>query len=128
MYQYCGWNIDDIEIWAVDEDQIPGSGDWPGAGPAIRVLSLDAVCPNPVSRDALIHYALPTESQVSLRVFDLQGRLVATPIKQLIQPGGRYITWWNGATDTGSKLSPGTYLLRLNAADQAVTKKLIVVR
>jgi hypothetical protein len=94
----------------------------------IRVLSIDAVCPNPVVRDAAIHYALPTESEVSLRVFDLQGRLVATPVKELMQQRGRHVAWWNGRTETETWLGSGTYFLRLQANDKVVTKKLVVVR
>ena len=50
----------------------------PPSSPAVFVLSQNA--PNPARQNTLIRYSLPAPASVSLTVYDLQGRRVATPL------------------------------------------------
>jgi hypothetical protein len=59
---------------------------------------------------------------VSLKVYDVLGREVATLVNEVKQPG-TYTVQWN-ATDMAS----GVYLYRLQSGSFSETKKLILLR
>ncbi len=78
--------------------------------------------PNPFNPTTIISFAIGRQSSVSLKVFDLLGREVATLVNQEMQPG-RY----NRVFD-GSGLASGVYLSRLQAGAFAQTRKLLMLR
>jgi hypothetical protein len=78
--------------------------------------------PNPFNTSTTISFAIPSKSFVSLKIFDLQGREVATIISEEISEG-YYTRKWNAAG-----LSGGIYFYRLQAGSYSETKKLILVR
>lgn len=64
--------------------------------------------PNPFSDSTEFHYTLHEPGWVTLTIFDLQGRQVATLVESRIQASGAQRIGWAGAA-----LAPGTYLARL---------------
>jgi hypothetical protein len=78
--------------------------------------------PNPVDRQGTIEYALPDSKKVTLRVYDVLGRRVATLEKGRREAGRHQVQ-----LDTGS-LASGVYFGRLRAGDQTRTQKIVVVR
>jgi hypothetical protein len=79
--------------------------------------------PNPVRASATIRYALPAEGPVSLDVFDLQGRRVASLLRNIIRPAGisqisLEVVGWR----------EGFYFCRLKAAGSVATRKFVVLR
>jgi len=78
--------------------------------------------PNPFNPSTNITFNLPSKSFVSLKVFDLLGREVATLVNQE-KPAGTY----NITFDAG-KLPSGVYFYRLQAGSFIETKKLILLR
>jgi hypothetical protein len=78
--------------------------------------------PNPLRRATTIRFFLNRAEQVSLQVFDLNGRLVATLIDRQMNRGGHAVqfeapSWPNGM-----------YIYRLQAGTQTQQKKLVVLR
>ena len=71
---------------------------------------------NPLRDRALIHFGLPESRDVSLRVFDVQGRCVRTLLDG-IQPAGAHSLEWNGTDERGSRLAHGTYFVRFVSGD-----------
>jgi len=69
--------------------------------------------------------ASPTE--VTLDVFDVSGRRVASLEDGLMTPGP-HESPWNLTDDDGSTVASGVYFYRLEAGDETLTRKLIVVR
>jgi len=84
----------------------------PSALPAEYELS--AVFPNPFNSVVSFKYALPLASDVDIRIYDLQGRLVYQEL-QVNQPAGRYDLSWSGKSWTGSDVPSGVYLIILRA-------------
>lgn len=78
--------------------------------------------PNPFNPSTNIHYELPREEFVTLTVFDLLGRKVATLVNER-QPGGYHSV----AFDAG-KVSSGLYFYRLTAGTFADIKKMMLIR
>jgi hypothetical protein len=78
--------------------------------------------PNPVGRQGTVEYALPEETKVTLRVYDVLGREVAT-LARGQKAAGRHTVQLS--TDD---LSSGVYFGRLQAGGQTRTLKITVVR
>jgi hypothetical protein len=65
--------------------------------------------PNPFNPTTVISYQLPVNSQVTLKVFDMLGREVATLVNEQ-RPAGSYDVPWNA-----SRFASGVYLVRMDA-------------
>ena len=81
-----------------------------------------SVCP------ILISYTLVGEGVLwtELEVYDISGRLVKTLFAEDCSPGD-YVIKWDGLSENGEKVSPGTYFCLLSAGKFAETKKMMVV-
>jgi flagellar hook assembly protein FlgD len=64
---------------------------------------------------------------VTLRVYDVSGRLVRTLIHGTV-PAGRNTVAWDGRDGEGQRLSSGVYFYRLETADRSLTKKSLLLR
>lgn len=78
--------------------------------------------PNPARSSAIIRFSLPQAAPVTLSVFDVQGRRVASLLDHALQAAGRHDV---PLQSDGWK--PGVYLYRLEAGGHSATRKLIVL-
>jgi hypothetical protein len=78
--------------------------------------------PNPFNPSTAISFGLPSQSFVSLKVFDVVGREAATIISEEL-PAGYYSRQWDAAN-----MASGVYFYRLQAGSITETKKLILLR
>src|SRR5690606_31179650 len=85
-------------------------------------LALGQNYPNPVisGATATIPYTLERQGYVSLKVYNTLGRLVATLVDGMVEPGAQR-TQLNTA-----KLNPGVYIYRLYADGSATERKMVV--
>lgn len=83
--------------------------------------------PNPFHEKTEIQYAVPAKSEVSLRIYDLTGRLVRTLVETEVE-AGMHVSHWDSRDETGSVVPGGVYLYRLTSGDQVSTRKLILLR
>jgi len=70
--------------------------------------------PNPFNPTTVIPYALPDESRVSVRIFDITGRHVRTLMGGERQSAGWYRLTWDGADASGREAGSGIYLYRFD--------------
>ena len=68
--------------------------------------------PNPFNPLTRISFRMERDAQVSLRVYDVQGRLVRTLVDDYLAAGPRVVEW-DGSDDRGLPAASGTYYLRL---------------
>lgn len=94
----------------------------PGAGPTQRV-TLEVPWPNPAQTEATIRFAVAGSAPVSLMLFDARGRAVREVLRSERYPPGRHTV----RVDVRG-LAGGTYLIRLQAGGQTVSRTLSVVR
>ncbi|PYM07105.1 MAG: hypothetical protein DMD82_06660 [Candidatus Rokuibacteriota bacterium] len=86
-------------------------------------LALAQSAPNPARSTAIVHYALPSALPVTLSVFDIQGRRIATLLDHQLQPAGDHDVLLQA-----DRWRPGVYFYRLEAAGKVATRRMIVVR
>ena len=94
-------------------------------GPASRLpatFRLYQNYPNPFNPATTIDYEVPRMAQVSLTIFDLLGRRVATLVNGIRTPG-RFSVEWNAV-----RQASGVYFCRMQAGNFAMTTKLLLVR
>jgi len=96
--------------------------DVAGAGvPTSMVLAQSD--PNPARGGTSIRFALPTAAPVTLTVYDLQGRCIASLLDREPQSAGVH-----DVRLSTSSWPAGCYLYRLQAGGEVVTRKMVVLR
>jgi hypothetical protein len=88
----------------------------PASTPLPERLEL-TVRPNPLQSGTNIRLALPVAGEVSLDIYDVQGRKVAALMNGGVAPG-YYDTYWGGSDDNGTRVGSGVYFCRLSIDGQ----------
>jgi len=88
--------------------------------------------PNPFNPTTRIDYSIPKTSHVSLKVFDVMGREVATLVDEVQGSGFKSVEFdasglASGVSSKGGYAS-GVYFYRLRAGEFVETKKLVILR
>lgn len=78
--------------------------------------------PNPFNATTSIRYKIPERSEVSLKIFDIMGKKVATLIMEEQEAGKHTLSFHAGG------LASGLYLYQLTAGRFRKTKKMILVK
>jgi hypothetical protein len=84
--------------------------------------------PNPFNPSTMIRFALPDAAAVTLRVYDVQGRLVRTLVDGVSKRAGVHEIEWNGTDDAGRAVSSGVYFYRLTAGTESLTRKAVLLK
>jgi len=87
-----------------------------------RELTLSQNYPNPFNPTTEIRYSIVKQAFVSLKVFDLLGKEVATLVNEVKQPGTYEVQW------EAAGVASGIYFYRIITADFIATKKMVVVK
>lgn len=83
---------------------------------------LTKVFPNPFNPSTTISYALPKDAMVTIKVYDILGKEVATLVNEY-KTSGAYSVKFNG-----DNLASGIYLYKIEAGEFKETKKLLLIR
>ena len=78
--------------------------------------------PNPFNPSTNISFSLPSKSVVSVNIYDITGRKVATLVNEELA-AGNYVRHWNAAN-----MPSGIYFYRMQAGTFRDTKKLMLLR
>ncbi len=90
-------------------------------------FSVDQNVPNPFVSNTRIRFALPESRAVSLKVYNVEGRLVRT-LADRAYPAGRHELAWDGNDGTGSRVTSGVYFYRFSAGPFESEKKMVVLK
>lgn len=85
-------------------------------------IKLDQNYPNPFNPTTTISYAVTSADQVSLTVYDLTGRQVATLVDGLVPAGSHEVTFQAG------NLPSGLYIYRLQTSEQSIARTLTLIK
>jgi hypothetical protein len=90
-------------------------------------FSLEQNYPNPFNPRTAISYQLIATSFVTLKVYDLLGREVATVINEMGTPG-KHTAVWNGKNDSGELVTSGVYMYQLRTGSSVITRKMVLLK
>ncbi len=85
------------------------------------------IFPNPVSKSTIISFSLSQAERVSVKIFDMTGRLVKTLANAEMNEGNHQLEW-NATDEKGNAVGAGIYFLKVDARDFSETKKLSVMK
>jgi hypothetical protein len=80
------------------------------------------ISPNPVSNSMTISFSLSQSQKVSLKIFDMNERLVSTLADKMFEEGENQIAW------QADEVNAGIYFLQFQSAENVQTEKLIVAK
>jgi len=88
--------------------------------------------PNPFNPETWIPYQLSRSAEVSIRLYDAQGRLVRT-LDLGERTAGFYLgrnraAYWDGLNSAGEKVASGIYFYQLNVGDFKAMRKMVIVK
>ena len=85
-------------------------------------FTLNQNYPNPFNPSTTISFSVPQSGQVSLTIYDLLGRRVATLVNEELNAGNYNVKF------DASQLSSGVYVYRLTAKNFVSSKKMILMK
>ena len=128
-------------IWSQDSfnftksafgDQGSGFGEWTNTGePFESEIAAEAMPngfalhkphPNPFNPTTALNFELRAASHVSLKVYDIAGRLAAILVNDWREAGSHEVTF------NGSGLASGVYIVRLDAGGQQGSQKMVLMK
>jgi hypothetical protein len=118
-----GWYVDDIRVFSQT-----GVNETSGLV-ASELTKLFGVCPNPFKYHSEMSYQLAQATRVSLKVYDISGRLVKSLSDgNEIKEPGYYTVSWDGQDDLGRKVPAGVYFVRFDTDHCQQIEKTILFR
>ena len=103
-------------------DAVTGTTGVTPGNPIPHTFALKQNYPNPFNPATTINYQLPVNSMVTLKVFDLLGREVATLVNGRQTPNNYSVSF------NGSGLSSGVYFYRLQTDNFTETKRMMLIK
>jgi len=120
-------NNKNIEItntgnYKTETDGVTGNGENEITTSLPTEFSLSQNYPNPFNPSTVINYELPSSNFVTLKIYDLVGKEVATLMNEKLD-AGRYT-----ATFNGSNLASGMYFYKISAGNFTFVKKMVLIK
>ena len=110
-----------LSVWtAIVDSLFTGTGQKPES---YLSSSLDQNYPNPGKSYTYIAYKIRRPADVTLEVFDLFGRKVATLVDHKLSAPGRYVEYFDISR---YRLEPGLYYYSLDQNEKSIKRKMIV--
>ena len=104
-----------------------GSDLEPREAGAAQVVHGLSNAPNPFRPSTVIQFDLVESCPVTLQVFDYRGRLVRRLLADVFRNAGPNEVSWDATDDNGRRVSPGVYFYRVDAQQESVARKLVVL-
>jgi Secretion system C-terminal sorting domain len=79
--------------------------------------------PNPFNPSTKINFSLPSDSKVSLKIYDISGRLVSTLINNEFKTADYHTIGFNA-----TNLSSGTYFYSIQTDKNSETKRMVLIK
>jgi hypothetical protein len=139
-YRYAALRPDWVNVYLADSlgesrgaggTLITGIHDDPNPAPQIPTTHLIARnYPNPFNASTIISFTIPlglTNSLTELTVYNVQGQVVKSLLKEKLSPGN-YLTRWDGTDNSGEQVASGLYFYALICGDQKYAGKMVLTK
>lgn len=84
--------------------------------------------PNIGAATMTIGFTLPADNNITLAIYDMNGRLVRTLLSESAATAGRHEIVWDGQSDAGVQAASGTYFYRLSTKEGVAEQQVKIVR
>jgi hypothetical protein len=111
-YGFCVRCVNDIDVGVDDKDK----------SELTKNFLLLQNYPNPFNPSTTINYQLPTQNHITLKIFDVLGREVATLVNGVEEAGYKSVNF------DASKLPSGVYFYRIQAGSYVQTNKMLLMK
>jgi hypothetical protein len=119
--EYCQWAVME---W--DEFSPTDVTDQSNVNLPLR-FELQQNYPNPFNPSTTIAFQLPHTGHVSIEVFDVLGRHVASIFDGALSSGRHFVTW-DGHTDRGQPVPSGVYLYHMKTGEFSAHRKMLLLK
>ncbi len=139
------------EVWNADStryDRTLRSRDIAPYRAFVRVVSMDGVrvsidderlvlpddyvleqnYPNPFNPTTNISFELPVDKRISVKVFDMSGRLVKSIVDNDLYTKGRHTVQWDGTNASGVTAASGTYVYQLTYGNFSKSRTMVLLK
>lgn len=83
--------------------------------------------PNPFNPGTSIPFTLARAGRVTLRIYDVSGRLVATVLDEH-RDAGSHVARWDGRRDDAGVVASGVYFARIEADGETNTRRMVLLK
>jgi hypothetical protein len=90
-------------------------------------MMLNDPFPNPCNPSTTLSFSLPRAAPVSLTIYNLAGRRVATLINGE-REAGQHSVIWRGTDDSGGTVPSGMYFARFEAVGRVESQKVLLLK
>jgi hypothetical protein len=109
------------------DDSLPQGQQSQGNQSLPRVFVLNQPYPNPARTSLNTSYALPRASHVTVKVYDIAGKLQRT-LKSEVQKPGYYRLSWDRRDSRGRTVAAGIYFCQVENGKERQQKKVVLTR
>ncbi|MBL8008893.1 MAG: T9SS type A sorting domain-containing protein, partial [Ignavibacteria bacterium] len=92
-----------------------------------KSIELSQNYPNPFNPSTTIKFGLPDEGRVKLVIYNILGQKVKELINET-RGAGYHTAIWNGKNETGTQVSSGLYIYRLEMGKGVQSKKMLLIK
>jgi len=117
------WTTYDFMIRVMTASEV-GIESWDNK--SVEHFMLPIPSPNPFVKNLTINFSVPRSGELSIRVYDITGRLVADIVNRVFSAGEHEI-FWNAKDNVGRRISSGIYFLKANYENEVTTRKVILL-
>ena len=118
-------NVEFILGTLFEEPKVPTAA---GPEPVRAAFWLGQNYPNPFNPTTVIRFSVAHKGRVSLRVYDVAGRLVRTIVSKEFPPGIHVVTW-DGKNARSERVASGVYFYQLTTSTGlSRTRKMVVLK
>ncbi len=123
-------DIDEVvlrDLWNSDITCLASGLRVGGSGKVPLSLRLGQNVPNPFNPRTTIAFDVPERCSVTLRIYGVDGREVATLVDET-RDAGTYEALWDGTDGRGADAASGVYFYVLDAGGLRLTQKMVLMR
>ncbi|MCF7823344.1 MAG: CotH kinase family protein [Candidatus Marinimicrobia bacterium] len=121
---------DGSDTWEIMMEPTPGASNTPDATSPELLLPANFRLnnyPNPFNAETIIHYDLPSDSEVRMSIFDMRGKQIVELVSGSQERGQHQITW--KAVDKVQRLVPaGIYIIKIQVDGIDDARKILLLK
>jgi hypothetical protein len=103
---------------AIEEDRIVLPSDY----------KLSANFPNPFNPTTTFDFTLPLDKQISVKIYDINGRLIRTLIDNQLRSAGTHTVSWDAKDNAGMTVASGNYIYSLDYGNFRQTRTMVLLK